>query len=63
ADREATGDPRPSIDERYASREEYLRRVRAAAQELIAAGYVLGEDLPRLVAAARLRYDAFRHGK
>ena len=62
-DREANGDPRPSIDERYASREEYLRRVRAAAQELIAAGYVLGEDLPRLVAAAGLRYDAFRHGK
>ena len=63
ADREATDDPRPSIDERYSSREEYLRRVRAAAQELIAAGYVLAEDLPRLVAAAGARYDAFRHGK
>ena len=63
ADREASGDPRPSIDERYSSREEYLRRVRAAAQELIAAGYVLAEDLPRIVAAAGVRYDAFRHGK
>ena len=63
ADRETTGDPRPSIDERYSSREEYLRRVRAAAQELIAAGYVLAEDLPRIVAAASARYDAFRHGK
>ena len=63
ADREASSDPRRSIDERYASREEYLRRVRAAAQELIAAGYVLAEDLPRIEAAAGLRYDAFRHGK
>ena len=60
ADREASGDPRPSIDERYSSREEYLRRVRAAAQALIAAGYVLAEDLPRIVAAAGARYDAFR---
>ncbi len=63
ASREATGDPRPSIDERYASRDEYLRRVRAATRELIAAGYVLAEDLPRIVAAAGARYDAFRHGK
>ena len=63
ADREASGDPRPSIDERYSSRDEYLRRVRAAAQELIAAGYALAEDLPRIVAAASARYDAFRHGK
>ena len=63
ADREAGGDPRPSIDERYSSRQEYLRRVRAAAQELVAAGYVLAEDLPRIEAAAGLRYDAFRHGR
>ena len=63
AGREATGDPRPSIDERYASRDEYLRRVRAAAQELIAAGYVLAEDLRRIVEAAGARYDAFRRGK
>ena len=63
ADREASGDPRSSIDERYASREEYLRRVRAAARELVAAGYVLAEDLPRIEAAAGQRYDAFRHGK
>ena len=63
AEREANGDTRLSIDERYASREEYLSRVRAAARELVAAGYVLAEDLPRLEAAAGLRYDAFRHGK
>lgn len=63
ADREAIGDPRLSIDERYASREEYVHRVRAAAHELIAAGYVLAEDLPRIISGACLRYDAFRHGK
>src|SRR5690606_28923859 len=32
ADREATGDPRRSIEERYASRDDYLSRVREYAE-------------------------------
>src|SRR5437879_7694338 len=41
-ERAASGDPRPAIAERYGSRDDYLRRVRAAAR-------VLGEerDLPQ----------------
>ena len=57
-DREATGDPRLSIEERYASKEDYLEQVRQAAQDLVDQGYVLGEDLPRLVDQCSQLYDA-----
>ncbi len=48
AEREAAGDPRRSIAERYASREDYLGRFTEAALRLIDEGYLLGEDLPAL---------------
>jgi hypothetical protein len=54
-----SGDPRLSIAERYASKADYLSRVRTAAQELVLAGYVLAEDVPCLEADAAQRYDAF----
>jgi hypothetical protein len=57
AAREATGDPRLSIEERYASREEYLERVRAAAQRLVEARYLLEEDLETVISACAERYD------
>ena len=60
ADRKATSDPRPAIDERYASRQDYLERMRAAAQALVEAGYLLAEDVPHVEAGAAERYDAFR---
>jgi hypothetical protein len=54
AERERTGDPRPSIAERYRSRDEYLARVRDAARALVTAGYLLDEDVdPSLTFAAR----------
>lgn len=61
-ERAATGDPRRSIDERYPSRDSYLEQVRQAAQELIAEGYLLEEDLEHVLAQAGARYDAFRNG-
>ena len=45
AERLAAGDPRPAIAERYASREDYLARVRKAAEALVNAGYLLEEDV------------------
>jgi len=45
AEREASDDPRPSIEERYASKEDYLRQVRQAAQSLVDQGYLLAEDI------------------
>ncbi len=57
AEREASGDPRPSIEERYASREDYLRRVQQAAEALVQQGYLLAEDLPTVTDQASQRYD------
>ncbi len=52
AEREAAGDPRLSIEERYPSRAAYLERVRDAADALADAGYLLREDVELSVAAA-----------
>ena len=57
ADREKNGDPRPAIAERYASRAEYLDAVRAAAQRLIAARFMLAEDMDAVLARAQLRWE------
>jgi hypothetical protein len=60
ADREAIGDPRLSIAERYLSREDYVQQVRAAAQTLVDQGYLLVEDMARVAEGAAQRYDLFR---
>jgi hypothetical protein len=57
ADREATGDPRLAIAERYLSREDYVRQVRVAAQALVDKGYLLAEDIARVEEGAGQRYD------
>jgi hypothetical protein len=55
AEREASGDPRPSIEERYRSRDDYLERVRQAARALATRGYLLEEDVElSLTRAARM---------
>jgi hypothetical protein len=61
AARDASGDPRRSIDERYASRDDYLSRVRAATQALVAERYLLEEDVQRCLEVAAAKWDAF-HG-
>jgi Alpha/beta hydrolase domain len=59
AEREAAGDPRPAIAERYASRADYLARVREAAQKLVDAGYLLEEDIETSVAYGERNWDAW----
>ena len=58
AEREAAADPRPSVAERYANRDAYLAEVRAAAERLVGAKYLLAEDADLCVALAGERYDA-----
>ena len=58
AEREARGDPRPSLAERYASRKDYEDRVRLAAVALATDRYILREDIEIVVTAALERYDA-----
>ena len=57
AERQATGDPRLSIEERYPSREDYLQRVRQAAEVLVQQRHLLAEDLPTILEQAAQRYD------
>ncbi len=56
-EREQRGDPRPSIEERYHSQEEYLARVRAAAVTLVTQRYLLEEDVDVCLAAAGRLWD------
>jgi hypothetical protein len=59
AERDAAGDPRPAIPERYASRADYLARVRGAAQKLVDAGYLLEEDIETSVTYGERNWDAW----
>ncbi len=59
AEREASGDPRPSVEERYASRADYADRVRGAARALADAGYLLPDDIELSAAAATRFWDRF----
>jgi hypothetical protein len=52
AEREAAGDPRPSLAERYATAEAYVAAVRAAAERLAAERLLLAADVAAITAAA-----------
>jgi hypothetical protein len=52
-EREAAGDPRPSLEERYGSRENYIARVEAAAAALVADRLLLPADAEAYVRAAK----------
>jgi len=57
-DREKTGDPRPSISERYRNKADYQAKVESAAKTLASHRFLLEADLPRVVALAGRHYDA-----
>lgn len=57
AAREASGDPRLSIEERYTGREDYLRKIEAAARQLVTEGYVLSDDVEGIVQRATQHWD------
>lgn len=52
AERLAKGDPRPSLEERYPSHAAYVAKVKAQADGLAAARYMLPADAARIVAEA-----------
>jgi hypothetical protein len=60
-ERQKSGDPRPSLEERYATRAEYLQRVDSAAKKLAAHRYVLQEDIAAIVKAAGDHWDWTMH--
>ncbi len=53
ADRIASGDPRPSLEERYGTHAGYVKAVQAAAAKAVASGFLLQADADALIAAAQ----------
>jgi hypothetical protein len=53
AARQATGDPRLSLEERYRGVDDYLQRIRSSAMNLIRRRYLLAEDLDTIVERAK----------
>lgn len=56
AERDQAGDPRLSIEERYASTDDYLAKAAAVAEALVKDGYLLAADVP----AVTKRIEALR---
>ena len=57
AARAATKDPRRSIEERYPTRDDYIEKVRAAADVLVRKGYLLVDDVERVVQRSTDNWD------
>jgi hypothetical protein len=57
AQRTASGDPRLSVEERYKSKDDYLQKVRKAANDLVKDRYLLVDDVAPIVARAGGMWD------
>ena len=57
-ERLASGDPRPSLEERYPTKDDYVSRIARAADELRKMRLLLTEDVERIVNAAAAALDA-----
>jgi hypothetical protein len=62
AERARWGDPRLSLEERWASREEYLDAVRGAAVALVVERYMLAEDVDLSITLAARTWDWLASG-
>ncbi len=58
AEREKSGDPRLSIEERYQSEQDYLAKTEAAARELVKQRFLLERDVPQIVEHAREQWQS-----
>ncbi len=56
-DREHSHDPRMSIEERYSSRDQYLKRIENAALALVRDRYLLVEDITAIIQQAADHWD------
>ncbi len=59
-ERQASGDPRASLEARYADRAAYEAKVRSAATDVVGRGFLLPEDVDALVAEAGDLYDRIK---
>ncbi len=59
AERVQQHDSRPSIEERYADRAQYLQLFGSAARRLVESGYLLDRDVPALLERAGEEWDLY----
>lgn len=57
AERELNHDPRPSIAERYKGRDDYLQRIRSAADALVKDRFLLADDVDNVVQRATRHWE------
>jgi hypothetical protein len=57
ASREKSNDSRPSLEERYAGRDEYLQKAQSAAKAMAAEGFLLDRDIAGVVQAMAAKWD------
>jgi hypothetical protein len=57
AERMASGDPRPSVEERYSSTADYETKTKAAVEDLVAKRLMLREDAQPAVERMVKRYS------
>lgn len=57
AQREQSGDPRPSVEKLYDSRDRYLQVASAAAKQLVREGFLRPEDVDRALRRAEAHWD------
>jgi hypothetical protein len=62
AERERTGDPRPSLEERYGDKAGFIMRMREALGPAVRARHVLAEDVEAIVARAGEQWDWVHRG-
>jgi hypothetical protein len=55
AEREASGDPRPSIEERYANHDDYVSKLAAVCRQRVSERLMLEEDMERYIEAAKAK--------
>jgi len=58
AERQTAHDPRPSIEERYKDRSDYMERYRKAVDKLVQDRWILEEDRAALLQRGELEWDA-----
>ena len=61
AEREMRRDPRPAVEERYTSRQQYLDAIDKAAAALVREGYLLAADVPSVVKRATDHWELATH--
>ena len=57
AERDARMDPRPSVAERYRDRDDYLAKLRTAADALVKGRYLLPEDIENVIKRGQAQWE------